>query len=78
MGALLQAGKVEESLQAFSQAIALAQRWPEAHYQFALALLKAGRRDQSVKELRIALQQDPDHAGAKEELAKLSAKPGSP
>ena len=64
-GALLQAGKVDDALQTFLKALSLAPRWPEAHYQFALALVRAGRRDQALGELRTALDQDPQHAGAK-------------
>ena len=71
-GALLQKGEVKAAIESFRSAIKLAPRWPEAHYQFALALVKADRRDEAVKELRTALAQDPEHAGAQRELGRLT------
>ena len=72
-GALLQTGKIDEAIQTFPKAIALAPRWPEAHFQFALALLKSGQQERALSELHVVIEQDPEHAGAKRELAKLTA-----
>jgi tetratricopeptide (TPR) repeat protein len=71
-GALMQEGDIEEALKTFPLAIKLAPRWPEAHYQFAQALLKANRRDEAITELRLALKQDPNHLGAKRALEQIA------
>ncbi len=70
-GALLQSGRVEDAVKEFPRAIALAPQWPEAHYRYAEALLKSNRREEAKDELRIALEQDPSHEGARTALQEL-------
>ncbi len=70
-GALVQAEDVEASIPAFQEALRLAPRWPEAHYQYGKILLRINKREEAAAEFKIALEQDPQHSGAASALAAL-------
>jgi tetratricopeptide (TPR) repeat protein len=63
-----QQGKVEESLQAFQQAVSPAQ----AHCNLAFVLAAQGHREQALHHYRTALQLDPSLRLAQAALARLS------
>jgi protein O-GlcNAc transferase len=70
-GALVQADDLEASIPAFREALKLATRWPEAHYQYGKVLLRMNQREQAAAEFKIALEQDPQHSEAASALAAL-------
>jgi len=69
--ALAQQGKTDESLQAFCQAVPLAQ----AHCNVAFVLATQGQHTQALQHYRHALQLDPSLPLAQAAVARLSANP---
>jgi tetratricopeptide (TPR) repeat protein len=51
---LLEAGQIEAAIARFEAAIALDPEYPEAHHNLGVAFRQAGRRSDSVRELRRA------------------------
>jgi spermidine synthase len=71
--ALARQERYDEALVPIERAIGLApHRWM-AHYQRALALLGAGRRDEATRELETAVAMNPAHPELLERLAELRA-----
>jgi len=65
-------GKLDEAIEYFRKAIELDPNIAEVYYNLGLALQSQGNTRQAVDYLRKALQINPHHAGAAEELKKLS------
>jgi|GEM_PF-1398508 len=69
LGNLLAGEGDPESLAHFAAAVQLHNTMKDLHRDFGSACLQLGRREEGVEQLRIALEQDPDDAVARELLA---------
>ena len=63
-----------EAVEVLQTAVARAPRHPDAHAQLGVALARLGRRDEAVKEFRLALQLQPNHPVATSGLAGLQSR----
>jgi tetratricopeptide (TPR) repeat protein len=68
--------QVEESARAFRQAIKLAPRRPEPHYNLAVVLESVGRYTQAIEAYEAALQLQPDDLFTMENLARCYRRQG--
>ena len=69
----LQADRFAEAAESFQHAIERRPNFPDAHAHRGLALYRIGRREEAIRALRTALQQNPEHAQAKSWLAAIEA-----
>lgn len=70
---LAEAGKYEESVKAFGQAIQLEPRLAKAHYNMGLSYMHLHQADQAAACFRRALEIDPAYTDASQWLTTASA-----
>src|SRR5574338_865942 len=73
----LRAGRLQDALREFDQALAANEKFPEAHLGRALVLeLGFGRMDEAERAYRRAIALRPDYSEARNDLGQLLAKTG--
>lgn len=68
----LQLNRTAEAIEHYQRALALEPEFHDARANLALALGRAGRRDEAMAELKETLRRNPNHAGARAILAGLA------
>jgi len=72
MGVALEAnGRLLDAREAYQQAISMAPDWAQAHYCMGLLLEKLDMPDEAISHLRTALQLEPQHKQAQENLHRM-------
>lgn len=69
-------GQLEESLNAFMNAIKLTPNFPEAHYNIGITYYEIGRLDEAIKEFLIALELKPKNPKAHTNLGNIYYRQG--
>ncbi len=67
------AGRVDEALEAYDQALALRETWAVPHFEAAVALSAESRAEEASRRLEEALEADPGHRMAQFDLGSLAA-----
>ena len=69
--AAAQAGRVEEAMRHWEEAVRIRPDFVEAHYNLGVALEQAGKREKAIQQYERALQIKPDYTDARNRLARL-------
>jgi tetratricopeptide (TPR) repeat protein len=75
--ALRRLGRQSDALVALTRAVQLAPEDPETHFELGMVLAAMGRGPDAIAELQTVLRLDPNHAGARELLARLTGETAS-
>ena len=73
-GALNTQGKIDQAVQVYHQALAIAPNNGDAHNYLGLALLQQGEFDQAAEQFRDALRLNPADPSARQNLALANAR----
>ena len=77
-GALFQAGRTEEAIEQYEQALQLKPDYAEAHNNMGDALLQTGRVPEAIEQYEQALRIKPDYATAHNNLGDILSRTGRP